>query len=543
MIMYCRYCGEPLPDDSQYCEFCGKQINDSHEEESSVSLKKEIVGRCRVCGKILYDNETRISLETGGVMCEDCAIAFQEESIKPEDIELEEEESEFIPKDVLDVINNKEDYTYEKLNSTLIWLKENEYIDETNSLEMYINQQQKNKNSTEGFLDGGDEQIDVYEEEIDDEICEDSNLLGLENEKRKRTEIEIESNFDKQNKSDILQKQFGRIDVDDLKEYLDIVVNMEKNIYLQNSLISQMKERYAQLGQAHIFNEPTAPNDSSGWGIMAIILSGGMAFIGFILIRCGLQLCSASLGEFLLGLIVLVFGGDFLIGGIILAICLFAQVIKDREKYSDDKRAYDIAYAKYDKNIRIDKKRVCKEKLEKKVLSLEIRLLQKQNEDSKRNLEQIYTLNIIFPKYRNLVMLCSIYEYICAGRCTTLEGHEGAYNILEMEIRLDRIITQLDLVIAQLNVIRNNQYMLYSAIQETNQQITQILKSTNYVMDSLQNFQGQAEELVASIKSVEKNTMLATYQAESIQKELHYMNRMNYLSGKYKNVFYNAPPS
>ena len=488
--MYCRYCGKLIPDDSQYCEFCGKQINVSLDEKSSANVKEEVVEKCRVCEKILYNNEPRILLETGEVMCEDCATALREERIKPEDIELEDEEKfESIPKDVLDVINNKEDYTEE-------------------------------------FIDEEPAQIDVYQEKIDDETCEDSDFSVSKNE------------------SVILQKQFDCMDTDDLKEYLDIVVTMEKNIYLQNSLISQMRERYAQLGQAHIYNEPTAPKDSSGGGIVAAIMNGGLAFIGFLLARWGLQLIygSDSLGS-LLGVVVSFLGGIFLMLGVFMEIAMFGADARAKERYLEEKRSYDIAYAEYEENIRMDKERVRKEELEKKVLSLEILLLQEQNKNSRQNLEQIYSPNIIFPKYRNLVMLCSIYEYICAGRCTTLEGHEGAYNILEMEIRLDRIITQLDLVIARLDVIRNNQYMLYSAIQETNQQITQILKSTNYVMDSLQNFRGQAEELIAIINSVEKNSMLATYQAENMQKELHYMNRMNYLSGKYNNVFYNVPPS
>ena len=66
-------------------------------------------------------------------------------------------------------------------------------------------------------------------------------------------------------------------------------------------------------------------------------------------------------------------------------------------------------------------------------------------------------------------MVCSLYEYIRAGRCTELEGHEGAYNILETEIRLDRIILQLDKVVAQLEQIKHTQFMLYSAVQESNQ--------------------------------------------------------------------------
>ena len=45
-----------------------------------------------------------------------------------------------------------------------------------------------------------------------------------------------------------------------------------------------------------------------------------------------------------------------------------------------------------------------------------------------------------------MVMVCSLYEYVCSGRCDTLAGHEGAYNIWEMEIRLDKIVTQLGLV-------------------------------------------------------------------------------------------------
>lgn len=62
--------------------------------------------------------------------------------------------------------------------------------------------------------------------------------------------------------------------------------------------------------------------------------------------------------------------------------------------------------------------------------------------------------------------MCSLYEYICAGRCSTLEGHEGAYNLYETEMRLDQIITRLDKVIANLGAIRENQFMLFSAIQD-----------------------------------------------------------------------------
>ncbi len=62
----------------------------------------------------------------------------------------------------------------------------------------------------------------------------------------------------------ITQNQIDCMDTVDLKEYLDIVVNMEKNIYLQNRLIFQKKNRFTQLGQAHTYQKPVAPKDVSG---------------------------------------------------------------------------------------------------------------------------------------------------------------------------------------------------------------------------------------------------------------------------------------
>lgn len=528
--MFCRYCGKLISDDSKYCEFCGKLLVD---EEISISVKEpevvkesEMVERCRVCGKI-FCNELRIPLETGGNICEDCDVA-------------------------------------------LFGSKENECNDEANNLERYIKKQEDIKqtkviNHTEKSIDKRQTQVDNSinkESQIADktakkekqciicgEIFYDENQVLSETsdlmcercssvfQKMKVTdETEVELNITNQNNSDVSQKQIDHMDIVDLKEYLDIVINMEKNIYLQNNLISQMKSRSEQLGHLHIYQKPIKP--SSG-GEIFIAVSVILAFIGFFLFRWGLQLCNTDLGGFLLGLIVLCFGGVLFLCGVIMSI----GMIENIKTFLNAKDRYDVEYAEYERNISADKKRIRKEQLEKAVLFSEIQLLQKQNKDSKQNLEKIYSQNIIFPKYRNLTMVCSIYEYICAGRCTTLEGHEGAYNILEMEIRLDRIITQLDLVIAKLDAIRNNQYMLYSVIQETNQQVSQILKSTNYVISNLQDFYGQAEELVARIVSVEKNSELAFYQAENMQKELHYMNRMNYLSGKYNNVFYNLPPS
>lgn len=86
----------------------------------------------------------------------------------------------------------------------------------------------------------------------------------------------------------------------------------------------------------------------------------------------------------------------------------------------------------------------------------------KQTKDS---LAQLYARDIIYPKYRTLPALTSIYEYLITGRCEELAGPHGAYNLYEDEVRKDTVISQLNTVIENLEQIRQNQYMLYEQVK------------------------------------------------------------------------------
>lgn len=132
-------------------------------------------------------------------------------------------------------------------------------------------------------------------------------------------------------------------------------------------------------------------------------------------------------------------------------------------------------------------------------------------------LQELYRRNIIFPKYRNLVMVCSLHEYICAGRCSTLEGRDGAYNILEAEMRVDHIITQLDHVITQLNAIQRNQYELYTVLQSNREIMNRILASNQRILDRL-DVEGDCDVQADGIDS---------YCEGLSQKEKEYERRIN----------------
>ncbi len=80
-------------------------------------------------------------------------------------------------------------------------------------------------------------------------------------------------------------------------------------------------------------------------------------------------------------------------------------------------------------------------------------------------LEKLYSADVIYPKYRTLPALTSIYEYLVTGRCEELSGAHGAYNLYEDEVRKDTVISQLNTVIENLEQIKQNQYMLYEQVK------------------------------------------------------------------------------
>ena len=101
--------------------------------------------------------------------------------------------------------------------------------------------------------------------------------------------------------------------------------------------------------------------------------------------------------------------------------------------------------------------------------------------DAKWNLEEalisLYEEGIIYSKYRNLVAVSTIYEYLASGRCDQLEGPNGAYHLYEMELRQNIVIGQLSTITEHLEQIKENQYTLYYEIQNANRNSESMLSS------------------------------------------------------------------
>ena len=348
------------------------------------------------------------------------------------------------------------------------------------------------------------------------------------------------------------------MNIEELREYLGIVVDMEQNIFFQRSLWNHITQEIERLRIPKNIIDPSEPvkpkplSTSYIWGVIVLIGSSfGLWFASMLVIMVFLELQRAFAGT-------KTYPNEWmvLLSFVAPTVNIYSFIATRKKEAEDNKKLleqYQLQLSKYKKKIDENQKIRQQDEANRRA---KIIFLQNQKVEigkwlttAKGHLQKIYDKNIIFPKYRNLTMVCSLYEYICAGRCTELEGHEGAYNIIETEIRLDHIILQLDKVIAQLEQIKNNQFMLYSAVQESNHRSSLIQRDLDRMAGSLDGLytttaqlNANAAQLNARIIELQETSALTAYYTERTQKELTYMNRMDYLSGRNDDVFWNHPP-
>ena len=115
-------------------------------------------------------------------------------------------------------------------------------------------------------------------------------------------------------------------------------------------------------------------------------------------------------------------------------------------------------------------------------------------------LNQLYSLDIIHPKYRNMITVIRLLEYFDSGRCTALTGTGGAYNKYEKEIRQDTIISKLDTAINCLYQIRDTQYMLYESLEDC--------------LDELGAITTQNDKLISTNQDISQNSAIAAYNSK-----------------------------
>ena len=116
---------------------------------------------------------------------------------------------------------------------------------------------------------------------------------------------------------------------------------------------------------------------------------------------------------------------------------------------------------------------------------------------------ELYYLDVIFPKYRGLVQISTFYEYLYSQRCDKLTGPDGAYNLYESELKTNIIIGELQSINASLETIKQNQYLLYTEITNTNQLLEDLKTDVANMHKTLK----EVKSLVAISNNLQKQSL------------------------------------
>jgi hypothetical protein len=250
-----------------------------------------------------------------------------------------------------------------------------------------------------------------------------------------------------------------------LLDYIAEVFRCEQAVFTGDNAILKLNEKIAET-KAEKSPEPTAP-------IFEFNMVG--SFLGWLF---PVYFPAAFICVPILLLMIESGSPAIIVFGVLLCVCIWfgLTLLVARLRKKSARKKHDAAYAAYTIELG-NYPQLCRP-YDDKIASLqsEIGKTKAFISATKKVLSELYALNILFSKYRNLVAVSSIYEYLRSGRCVALEGHDGAYNIFENEIRQDIIIIQLDRAIAKLEEIRQTQYMLYDAVQESNMLLIQANK-------------------------------------------------------------------
>lgn len=154
------------------------------------------------------------------------------------------------------------------------------------------------------------------------------------------------------------------------------------------------------------------------------------------------------------------------------------------------------------------------EKAQYQFLKDEIEIAEELLKNFYKARNEMYSYGVIFEKYRDFVAISSFYEYISSGRCETLEGPNGAYNLYENEIRMNTVIEKLNNVIESLEEIKQNQFMIYSAIQESNRHLKTLNSTTTQMLGALGELNEKATSMESYMSKIAYNTKVTAYNTE-----------------------------
>ena len=144
-------------------------------------------------------------------------------------------------------------------------------------------------------------------------------------------------------------------------------------------------------------------------------------------------------------------------------------------------------------------------------------------EKLENTLRELYSMRIngvlcLHPNYQGLIPVSIIYGYFDTGRCTQLQGHEGAYNLYEDEKMKGMIISKLDYVSNQLDRLNGTMSYVADTLDECNRRLMNLEDSGNDLANQIGRLNKNVNSLNGNMTNrmgaIEANTANAAYYSE-----------------------------
>lgn len=313
----------------------------------------------------------------------------------------------------------------------------------------------------------------------------------------------------------------------DLEQYLAIIIDLEKNRNIQLNTIRQLDNKISsyknEIANGGKLNTNTIKSISSqieSPDKIQVSRSGkwlmyfGVYYLGFQGASLGFlayQLTNNFIMSFTIGIIGAVIGGS-------IPILIWKKVLKKRRQAKIlllQNQMMGIQESNKRKKERCD----YLSKIIPQLTDMRASVCETMR-NTEKTLEKYYSVNTIPKKYRHLVAVCMFYDYIINKRTYSIERNYttsdiGAINMYEEECFKRSILSQLNEINRNLNRIRDNQRVLYNAIQDGNRRTHELLTSID---NNISNFK----------QDVKNNFEVLKYQNEQKARNDEYMRRIAY---------------
>ncbi len=295
-----------------------------------------------------------------------------------------------------------------------------------------------------------------------------------------------------------------------LIQYLQNVVDLEKQVYLQKRALYQLDNRIKSLGHAADIRQKSVGEVNGKDILLNALRWAGIAAIPCLVLWFVCLFAAAmsrEWGYFKASLL------PYLIVGtvIICSVCGVIGAVKRELERKRCNKANAVHLQNYNVAKHADAVRVNNELAHKKVLLNERAILYNRCQRTQDTLRRYYDAGVIYGKYQyDFAAVASFLDYFMSGRCSTLgenRGGDGAYNLYESELRQNLIINKLDQVLAKLDQIWDNQYSLACAIQEGNRTSQRLVQAT--------------ERLAIAGEQTARNSEIAAYNSQQSANELN----------------------